>query len=117
MNKKNLFKSLVMFIDGKYDSPNRQFTTKELHDEMKGIESVTFWKRHGNEFYRTDTYRAYLKRLGFVKKIKNGLWEVITPIPYWFDSGTANFLLFSSGEYIEGLGFVKKLNIKVKLPV
>ena len=100
MSKKNLFQSVKSFINKR--SVCTQFTTKELHNEMSGIESVTFWKRHGNEFYRTDTYRSYLKRLGFVKKIKNGLWEVIAPIPDWFDSGTANFLLFPAYRFENG---------------
>ena len=100
MNKKNLFQSVKAFIN-KHGACT-QFTTKELHDKMSGIESVTFWKRHSNEFYRTDTYRSYLKRLGFVKKIKNGLWEVIAPIPDWFDSGTANFLLFPAYKFENG---------------
>jgi DNA-directed RNA polymerase subunit H (RpoH/RPB5) len=99
MHKKNLFQSVKSFINSR--EVDTQFTTKELHSEMLGIESVTFWKRD-NPFYRTDTYRSYLKRLGFVKRIKNGLWEVIAPIPNWFDSGTANFLLFPSYVFENG---------------
>ena len=96
----NLFQSVKSFINS--CEVNSKFTTKELHDAMNGIESVTPWKRHGNEFYRTNTYRSYLRRLGFVKRIKNGLWEVIAPIPFWFDSGTTNFLLFPAYTFENG---------------
>jgi len=96
----NLFQSVKSFINSR--EVNSTFTTKELHDAMNGIESVTAWKRHGNEFYRTNTYRSYLRRLGFVNRIKNGLWMVISPIPNWFDSGTANFLLFPAYRFENG---------------
>lgn len=99
MSKKSLFQSVKSFINSR--KVGSTFTTKELHDKMLGIESVTFWKSHGaqNKFYRTDTYRSYLRRIGFVKKIKNGLWEIIAPIPFWFDSGTVNFLLFPTYKF------------------
>jgi len=96
----NLFQSVKSFINSR--EVNSTFTTKELHDAMRGIESITPWKSYGNEFYRTDTYRSYLRRLGFVNRIKNSLWEVIAPIPSWFDSGTANFLLFPAYRFENG---------------
>jgi hypothetical protein len=92
MSNKNLFQSVKKFINSK--EPGKTFTTKEFHDAMRGIESQTFWKAASkNEFYRSDVYRGYLKRLGFVEMFIRGTWRIIAPIPSWVDSGTANFVL------------------------
>ena len=90
----NLFQSVKSFINTK--KPSEVFTTRELTAAMKGIESVTTWKKVcNNPFYRTQTYRTYLKRLGFIEMIKRGEWKVIANIPEWLDSGHINFLLFN----------------------
>jgi hypothetical protein len=111
--EKNLFQSLKDYLNQVYqesscfaNSPNHDFTqgvftTSQMKTAMDGIEQSTWWKIHSNnEFYRTDTYRTYLKRCGFVEncldengKAIRGLWKVIKPIPKWFNSGHANFLL------------------------
>jgi len=61
---------------------------------MKGIEFVTGWKKYsGGEFYRSNTYRTYLRHLGFVENIERGLWRVMCHIPAWLDSGHVNSYL------------------------
>jgi preprotein translocase subunit YajC len=91
MSNKNLFQAVKEFINSK--EPGKTFTTKEFHDAMRGIESKTFWKAASkNEFYRSNVYRGYLRRLGFVEIFTRGTWRIIAPIPSWVDSGTANFV-------------------------
>lgn len=91
MSNKNLFQAVKEFINSK--EPGKTFTTKEFHDAMRGIESKTFWKAVSkNEFYRSNVYRGYLRRLGFVEMYLRGTWRIIAPIPSWVDSGTANFV-------------------------
>jgi len=91
--KPNLFQSVKNFINSK--GVGNTFTTKELCAAMDGIETVTRWKSiSNNEFYRTHTYRTYLKRLGFISNIKRGLWKVDVLIPLWLDSGHVNIIIF-----------------------
>ena len=72
---------------------NRELTSKEFCNAMSGHEVSTFWKRMNSPFYRSYTYRCYLKRLGFVKQIRHGVWEIVAPVPEWLNSGVTNFLL------------------------
>jgi len=96
--KPNLFQSVKNFINSK--GVGNTFTTKELCAAMDGIESVTRWKSiSSNEFYRTHTYRTYLKRLGFISNIKRGLWKVDVKIPLWLDSGHINIILFNYQDF------------------
>ena len=93
----NLFQSVKSFINNK--KPGERFTTRELTNAMNGIEYFTRWKlSNKNPFYRTHTYKTYLKRLGFIEMIKRGEWKVIANIPEWLDSGHINFVLFE-GQY------------------
>jgi hypothetical protein len=91
--KPNLFQSVKNFINSK--GVGNTFTTKELCAAMDGIETVTRWKsNNNNEFYRTHSYKTYLKRLGFISNIKRGLWKVDVKIPLWLDSGHVNIIIF-----------------------
>jgi len=90
--KSNLFQSVKSFINSK--NIGDTFTTKEFHAAMKGIEFVTGWKKYsGGEFYRSNTYRTYLRHLGFVENPQRGLWRVLCHIPAWLDSGHVNSYL------------------------
>ena len=61
---------------------------------MDGIEQPTWWKKYNKQlFYRSNTYRTYLRHLGFVKNPERGLWKVICHIPAWLDSGHVNSAL------------------------
>jgi hypothetical protein len=96
--KPNLFQSVKNFINSK--GVGNTFTTKELCAAMDGIETVTRWKSiSNNEFYRTHTYRTYLKRLGFISNIKRGLWKVDVLIPLWLDSGHVNIIIFNYQDF------------------
>jgi len=90
--KSNLFQSVKSFINSK--NIGDTFTTKEFHAAMNGIEFVTGWKKYsGGEFYRSNTYRTYLRHLGFVENPQRGLWRVLCHIPAWLDSGHVNSYL------------------------
>ena len=90
--KSNLFQSVKSFINSK--NIGDTFTTKEFHAAMKGIEFVTGWKKYsGGEFYRSNTYRTYLRHLGFVENPQRGLWRVLCHVPAWLDSGHVNSYL------------------------
>jgi hypothetical protein len=68
--------------------------SSELCNYTRGTEEVTSWKRmNSNESYRTRTYQTYLKRLGFIKNIRRGVWQVVAHIPEWLDSGHVNCAL------------------------
>jgi hypothetical protein len=91
-SKSNLFQSVKSFINSK--NVGETFTTKEFHEAMKGIEFVTGWKKYsGGEFYRSNTYRTYLRHLGFVENPQRGLWRVLCHVPAWLDSGHVNSYL------------------------
>lgn len=91
-SKPNLFQSVKSFINSK--KVGETFTTKEFHDAMTGIEQVTMWKKYsGGVFYRSNTYRTYLRHLGFVENPQRGLWRVLCHIPAWLDSGHVNSAL------------------------
>jgi len=90
--KSNLFQSVKSFINSK--NLGDTFTTKEFHAAMDGIEQPTWWKKYNKQlFYRSNTYRTYLRHLGFVKNPERGLWKVICHIPAWLDSGHVNSAL------------------------
>jgi hypothetical protein len=90
--KSNLFQSVKSFINSK--NIGDTFTTKEFHAAMNGIEFVTGWKKYsGGEFYRSNTYRTYLRHLGFVENPQRGLWRVLCHVPAWLDSGHVNSYL------------------------
>ena len=90
--KPNLFQSVKSFINSK--NLGDTFTTKEFHAAMDGIEQPTWWKKYNKQlFYRSNTYRTYLRHLGFVQNPERGLWKVICHIPAWLDSGHVNSAL------------------------
>jgi hypothetical protein len=90
--KPNLFQSVKSFINSK--NVGDTFTTKEFHAAMDGIEQLTWWKKYNKQlFYRSNTYRTYLRHLGFVQNPQRGLWKVTCHIPAWLDSGHVNSAL------------------------
>jgi len=88
----SLFNEVKKFFSAA-ENQNRELTSKEFCDAMSGHEVSTFWKRMNCPFYRSYTYRCYLKRLGFVKQVRHGVWEIVAPVPEWLNSGVTNFLL------------------------
>jgi hypothetical protein len=90
--KPNLFQSVKSFINSK--NVGETFTTKEFHAAMEGIEQPTWWKKYNKQlFYRSNTYRTYLRHLGFVENTERGMWRVLCHIPAWLDSGHVNSAL------------------------
>jgi hypothetical protein len=90
--KPNLFQSVKSFINSK--NVGDTFTTKEFHAAMDGIEQPTWWKKYNRQlFYRSNTYRTYLRHLGFVENTERGVWRVLCHIPAWLDSGHVNSAL------------------------
>lgn len=90
--KPNLFQSVKSFINSK--NVGDTFTTKEYHAAMDGIEQPTWWKKYNRQlFYRSNTYRTYLRHLGFVENTERGVWRVLCHIPAWLDSGHVNSAL------------------------
>ena len=90
--KSNLFQSVKSFINSK--NIGDTFTTKEFHAAMNGIEQPTWWKKYNRQlFYRSNTYRTYLRHLGFVENTERGVWRVLCHIPAWLDSGHVNSAL------------------------
>ena len=92
MKKKNLFQAVKTFVN---DTPKGEtFTTKELIASVGNQEDSTQWKRwNNNPNYRTHTYKAYLKRTGFLSNPKYGVWEVKKHIPDFINLGTIEFLV------------------------
>ena len=92
MKKKNLFQAVKTFVN---DTPKGEtFTTKELIASVGNQEDSTQWKRwNNNPNYRTHTYKAYLKRTGFLSNPKYGVWEVKKHIPDFVNLGTIEFLV------------------------
>jgi len=114
-NKPNLFQSVKSFINS--HNVGDTFTTKEFHAAMDGIEQPTWWKKYNKQlFYRSNTYRSYLRRLGFVQNPYRGLWKVICHIPAWLDSGHVNSALgymYTAGPYEpQGAWTIKHLDYK-----
>ena len=91
-NRPSLFQSVKRFINVR--TVGSTYISSELCNYTRGTEEVTSWKRmNNNESYRTRTYQTYLKRLGFLKNIKRGVWQVVAHIPEWLDSGHVNCAL------------------------
>jgi hypothetical protein len=92
MKKKNLFQAVKTFVN---NTPRGEtFTTKELIASVGNQEDSTQWKRwNKNPNYRTHTYKAYLKRTGFLSNPKYGVWEVKKHIPDFINLGTIEFLI------------------------
>ena len=92
MKKKNLFQAVKTFVN---NTPRGEtFTTKELIASVGNQEDSTQWKRwNNNPNYRTHTYKAYLKRTGFLSNPKYGVWEVKKHIPDFVNLGTIEFLI------------------------
>jgi hypothetical protein len=90
--KKNLFQAVKTFVN---DTPKGEtFTTKELIASVGNQEDSTQWKRwNKNPYYRTHTYKSYLKRTGFLSNPKYGVWEVKKHIPDFINLGTIEFLV------------------------
>ena len=92
MSNKSLFQEVKRFINIR--AVGSTYNSSELCNYTRGTEDVTWWKsRNNNESYRTRTYQTYLKRLGFLKNIKRGVWQVVAHIPEWLDSGHVNCAL------------------------
>jgi hypothetical protein len=92
MKKKNLFQAVKTFVN---NTPRGEtFTTKELIASVGNQEDSTQWKKwNNNPNYRTHTYKAYLKRTGFLSNPKYGVWEVKKHIPDFINLGTIEFLI------------------------
>ena len=92
MKKKNLFQAVKTFIN---NTPKGEtFTTKELIESVGNQEESSQWKRwNNNPFYRTHSYKSYLKRTGFLSNPKYGVWEVKNHIPDFVNLGTIEFLV------------------------
>ena len=92
MKKKNLFQAVKTFVN---DTPKGEtFTTKELIASVGNQEDSTQWKRwNNNPFYRTHTYKSYLRQTGFLSNPKYGVWEVKNHIPDFVNLGTIEFLV------------------------
>jgi hypothetical protein len=92
MKKKNLFQAVKKFIN---DTPKGEtFTTKELIASVGNQEEPSSWKnRNSNPYYRTHTYKSYLRQTGFISNLKYGVWEVKNHIPDFVNLGTIEFLV------------------------
>lgn len=114
MEKKNLFSAVKTFIN---NTPVGQtFTTKQLIAEVGENETLTWWKDiNSNPFYRTHTYKSYLKRAGFLSTKKRGEWKVEKHIPESYNLGTIEFLIGYKGETYNGMTREEILNQKSSL--
>jgi hypothetical protein len=89
--KKNLFQAVKTYINGV--EVGETFTTKHLIDMVGDHEVSTWWKQSSqNPYYRTHTYKSYLKRTGFISSSKRGVWKVEKNIPEFVTLGTVEFL-------------------------
>ena len=86
MKKKNLFQAVKTFIN---NTPKGEtFTTKQLIASVGNQEEPSQWKRwNKNPFYRTHTYKSYLRQTGFLSNPKYGVWEVKKHIPDFINLG------------------------------
>ena len=99
MSHKSLFQEVKRFINIR--AVGSTYESRELCNYTRGIEEVTWWKaRCNNESYRTRTYQTYLKRLGFLKNVRRGIWQIVAHVPEWLDSGHVNCALgYTYGEW------------------
>jgi hypothetical protein len=111
METKNLFSAIKTFIN---NTPVGQtFTTKQLIGVVGSNETLTRWKAvNSNPFYRTHTYKAYLRRTGFLSFIRRGEWKVEKHIPESYNLGTIEFLIGYKGETYNGMTREEILNPK-----
>jgi hypothetical protein len=111
MATKNLFSAIKTFIN---NTPVGQtFTTKQLIESVGSNETLTRWKDlNSNPFYRTHTYKAYLKRTGFLSFIKRCEWKVEKHIPESYTLGTIEFLIGYKGKTYTGMTREEILNPK-----
>jgi hypothetical protein len=78
-------------------------------------EVLTRWKdSNSNPFYRTHTYKTYLKRTGFLSKVKQGVWRVEKHIPESYNLGTIEFLIGYKGKTYNGMTREEILNPTLK---
>jgi hypothetical protein len=100
--QQSLFQSVKSFINIR--AVGSTYMSSELCNYTRGTEEVTWWKsRNSNESYRTRTYQTYLKRLGFIKNVRRGIWQVVAHIPEWLNSGHVNCALgYSYGKSYQG---------------
>jgi hypothetical protein len=109
MENKNLFSAIKTFIN---NTPVGQtFTTKQLIGVVGSNETLTRWKNvNSNPFYRTHTYKAYLKRTGFVSFLRKGVWKIEKHLPESYNLGTIEFLLGYKGKTYNGMTREEILN-------
>jgi hypothetical protein len=89
---KNLFQAVKTYINGV--EVGETFTTKHLIDMVGDHEVSSFWKQSNqNPYYRTHTYKSYLRRTGFISNPKRGEWKVERHIPDFVNLGTIEFLI------------------------
>jgi hypothetical protein len=114
MKKKNLFNAVKTFIN---NTPvGETFTTKQLIASVGNQEEPSRWKTwNNNPFYRTHTYKSYLRRTGFLSNIKYGVWEVKNHIPESYNLGTIEFLIGYKGKTYNGMTREEILNQKSSL--
>jgi hypothetical protein len=114
MKKKNLFSAVKTFIN---NTPvGETFTTKQLIASVGNQEEPSRWKTwNNNPFYRTHTYKSYLRRTGFLSNIKYGVWEVKNHIPESYNLGTIEFLIGYKGKTYNGMTREEILNQKSSL--
>jgi hypothetical protein len=111
MKQKNLFDAIKTFINN--ESVGTIFTTKQLIAAVGENEESTRWKRwNNNPFYRTYTYKAYLKRTGFVSFLRKGVWKIEKHLPESYNLGTIEFLLGYKGKTYNGKTREEILNPK-----
>jgi hypothetical protein len=113
MKKKNLFQAVKTFIN---DTPKGEtFTTKELIASVGNQEEPSSWKiLCQNPYYRTHSYKSYLKRTGFLSNPKYGVWEVKNHIPDFVNLGTIEYLIGYKNWKIKLNGLTKQ-QIKDKI--
>jgi hypothetical protein len=113
MKEKNLFSAVKTFINGL--PVGDLFTTGFLIDMVGDDEVLTRWKdSNSNPFYRTHTYKTYLKRTGFLSKVKQGVWRVEKHIPESYNLGTIEFLIGYKGKTYNGMTREEILNPTLK---
>jgi hypothetical protein len=109
MKEKNLFSAVKTFVNG--IPVGDLFTTGFLIDMVGDDEVQTLYKKlNKNPYYRTHTYKTYLKRTGFLSKVKQGVWRVEKHIPESYNLGTIEFLIGYKGKTYNGMTREEILN-------
>jgi len=113
MKEKNLFSAVKTFVNG--IPVGDLFTTGFLIDMVGDDEVQTLYKKlNKNPYYRTHTYKTYLKRTGFLSKVKQGVWRVEKHIPESYNLGTIEFLIGYKGKTYNGMTREEILNPTLK---